>query len=104
MPFLRGFLTPIFEFPVSTDNNGRSGGFLASGLCIQKFRSPRLNFGTEADRPALGNRLLRCDFRAASEPIAASIRALRTVGSIPREHCGAARHQCREANDLRPRL
>jgi hypothetical protein len=47
MPFLRGFLTPIFEFPVSADNNGRSGGFLASGLCIQKFRSRRLDFGTE---------------------------------------------------------
>src|SRR5258708_7875952 len=30
-PFLRGFLAPIFEFPVSADNNRRSGGFLASG-------------------------------------------------------------------------
>src|SRR5258708_39202827 len=43
-PFLRGFLTPIFEFPVSADNNRRSGGFLASGLCVQKFRSRRHRF------------------------------------------------------------
>src|ERR1700736_2067032 len=43
-PFLRGFLTPIFELPVSADNNGRSGGFLASGLCVQKFRSRRHRF------------------------------------------------------------
>jgi len=40
-------LPPIFNVPVSADNNGRSGGFLASGLCIQKFRSRRLNFGRQ---------------------------------------------------------
>src|SRR5467141_920030 len=28
-------------FPVSADNTGLSGGFLASGLCFQKFRSRR---------------------------------------------------------------
>jgi hypothetical protein len=49
-PFLRGFLSPIFKFPVSADINGLSGGFLASRLCIQKFRSRRPNFGTK--RPA----------------------------------------------------
>src|ERR1700736_4251753 len=43
-PFLRGFLTPIFEFPVSADITGRSGGFSASGLCVQKFRSRRHGF------------------------------------------------------------
>jgi hypothetical protein len=42
--FLRGFLTPIFKFPVSADIDGLLGGFLASGLCIQKFRSRRLDF------------------------------------------------------------
>src|SRR6266478_3998059 len=31
-PFLRGFLSPIFKFPVSADINGLSGGFLASRL------------------------------------------------------------------------
>ena len=34
-------------FPVSTDNNGLSGEFMASSLRIQKFRSWRLDFGTE---------------------------------------------------------
>jgi hypothetical protein len=34
-------------FPVSADNNGRWGGFLPSSLCIQKFRSRRLNFGRQ---------------------------------------------------------
>jgi hypothetical protein len=43
-PFLRGFLTPIFKFPVSADIDGLLGGFLASGLCMQKFRSRRLDF------------------------------------------------------------
>src|SRR6202048_1184507 len=84
-PFLRVFLTPIFEFPVSADNNGLSGGFLASGLCIQKFRSPRLNLGLQQTTQRLENLLLRCKLRAASEPIADAIRGFRTVGSIPRE-------------------
>src|SRR5580693_8564036 len=44
------------------------------------------------------------EIRAASEASAGSIRGLRTVGSIPRERRGVAPHQCREANDLRPRL
>ena len=57
------------------------------------------------NRPAdARDRLLRCELRAASGPIAGSIRALRTVGSIPRERRGVARHQCRGANDLRPQL
>jgi hypothetical protein len=42
-PFLRGFLTSIFKFPVSADIDGLLGGFLACGLCIQKFRSRRLD-------------------------------------------------------------
>src|SRR5260370_41983140 len=46
-PFRRGSCRPFSTFPVSADDNGLSGGFLASGLCIQKFRSRRLNFGTE---------------------------------------------------------
>src|SRR6266404_9784255 len=58
-------------FPVSADKNGLSGGFWASGLCIQKFRSRRQGFR----EPALGNRLLRCELRAASKPILDSIRA-----------------------------
>ena len=44
------------------------------------------------------------EIRAASEASADSIRGLRTVGSIPRERRGVARHQCRGANDLRPLL
>jgi hypothetical protein len=39
-----GILDAYFEFPVSADNNRRSGGFLASGLCVQKFRSRRYRF------------------------------------------------------------
>jgi hypothetical protein len=46
----------------------------------------------------------RGELRPASKPIADSIRGFRTVGSIPREHREAARHQCRGANDLRPQL
>jgi hypothetical protein len=42
-----GFLSPIFKFPVSADNYRLSGGFLASSLRIQKFRSWRLIFGRE---------------------------------------------------------
>jgi hypothetical protein len=34
-------------FPVSGDNNGLSGGFLASSLCIQKLHSWRLDFGRQ---------------------------------------------------------
>src|SRR5260221_179968 len=37
---------------------------------------------------------------SASKPIADSIRGFRTVGSIPPERRGVARHRCREANDL----
>jgi hypothetical protein len=46
-PFLRGSCCLFLTIPVSADNNGLSGGFLASGLCVQNFRSRRLNFGTE---------------------------------------------------------
>src|SRR5882672_11023281 len=69
-----------------------------------KIPFPATEFGTATDQPAFGDRLLRGELRAASKPIADLIRALRTVGSILRERRGAARHQCREANDLRPRL
>src|ERR1700737_1969426 len=54
-PFLRGSCPPVFSVPVSADNNGLSGGFLASRLCIQKFRSRRLNFRTAIDQPTLGS-------------------------------------------------
>jgi hypothetical protein len=64
-PFLRGSRRLFSTFPVSADINGLSGWFLASGLCIQKFRSRRLNYRT--DQTALGNRLLRGEVRAASE-------------------------------------
>jgi hypothetical protein len=43
-PFLRGSCRLFSTFPVSGDNYGLSGGFLASGLCIQKFRSWQLDF------------------------------------------------------------
>src|SRR5258708_31847385 len=68
-------------FPVSADKNGLSGGFWASGLCIQKFRSRRQGFR----EPALGNRLLRCELRAASKPIADSIRARPATPSNARD-------------------
>src|SRR5258706_15732293 len=54
-PFLRGSCRLFSTFPVSADNNGLSGGFLASGLCIQKFRSWRLKIGWQ-----LTSR--RCDY------------------------------------------
>ena len=92
-PFLRGSCRLFSMFPVSADKNGLSGGFWASGLCIQKFRSRRQGFR----EPALGNRLLRCELRAASKPIADSIRGFRTAGSIPREHRVVVRPQCRDA-------
>jgi hypothetical protein len=101
---------------VSGDPCGLSGRFLASRLCIQKFRSPRRGFDEsrlDPDRRALhfldtkSNQIqgvmvdIITEIRAASEASADSIRGLRTVGSIPREHRGVARHQCRGANDLR---
>jgi hypothetical protein len=77
-----------------------------SGLQSPHPKIPFLatGFRDGTDQPALGNRQLRRELRAASGPIAGSIRALRTVGSIPRERRGVARHQCRGANDLRPQL
>src|ERR1019366_6030538 len=42
-PFLRGSRHLFSTFPVSGDISCLTGGFLASGLCIQKFRSRRLN-------------------------------------------------------------
>ena len=48
-PFLRGSCHLFSTFPVSTDNNGLSGEFLASSLCIQKFRSPRPRFRDGTD-------------------------------------------------------
>ena len=86
---------------VSAVNGGLSGGFLASSLCIHKFRSWRLEFRGGTGQPALWNRLPRC---AARSLIAGSIRAFRTVGSIPWASRGAAQPRCREATDLRPRL
>ena len=46
-------------FSVSAYNNGLTGEFLASSLRIQKFRSWRLDLGTE---PTPGNRLLSASF------------------------------------------
>jgi len=50
-PFPRGSCHLFSTFPVSADNNGLSGGFLAFGLCSQKFRSWRLRFEAELTRP-----------------------------------------------------
>src|SRR5260370_2490857 len=46
-PFRRGSCRPFLTFPVSADDNGISGGFFASRLCIQKIHSQPLNFTTE---------------------------------------------------------
>src|SRR6266436_6351093 len=62
-PFLRGSCHLFSTFPVSGENYGRSGGFLASSLCIQKFRSWRLEFRGGTGQPALGNRLPRGELR-----------------------------------------
>ena len=39
-----GISSPISTFSVSAENNRLSAGFLAFGLCTQKFRSWRLEF------------------------------------------------------------
>src|SRR6266404_2399526 len=103
-PFLGDSCRPFSTFPVSADNNGLSGGFLASGLCIQKFRSWRLNFGWQLTSRRSGEEYTQLRAPRGVGPIVDSIRGFRTVGSIPRERRGVARHQGRGANDLRPRL
>src|SRR5258708_2752346 len=106
-PFLRGFLTPIFEFPVSADNNHRSGGFLASGLCVQKFRSRRHRFERHKAVWRFGGSE-SCEAKNAVSSrvatIAGSIRAPRTAGSILQEHHEVVRLRCRGANGLRQQL
>src|ERR1700675_2366315 len=52
-PFLRGSCHLFSTFPVSADNYGLSGGFSASSLCIQKFRSWRLEFRTATNQPVV---------------------------------------------------
>src|ERR1700724_3743953 len=106
-PFLRGFLTPIFEFPVSADITGRSGGFSASGLCVQKFRSRRHGFERQKAVWWFGN-LESCEAKSAVSSrvaiIVGSIRAPRTAGSILQEHHEVVRLRYRGANGLRPPL
>jgi hypothetical protein len=59
--FCGDLATYFSTFPVSADNNGLSGGFLASSLCIEKFRSRRMNFETElTSRRSKGHGLHRC--------------------------------------------
>ena len=100
-PFRRGSCRLFSTFPGLCRHDGLSGGFFGSGLCIQKFRSWRLDFEARR-RPGIGCR--KVSFARLRKPIADLIRGFRTVGSIPPERRGAARHRCREANDLRPRL
>jgi len=103
-PFLRGFSSTVFKFPVSAGITVSRVDFLASSLCIQKFRSRRLisdgNRPADARESSAENRA----FEQLEKPIADSIRGVRTARSIPRERRGAVRHQCRGADDLRPRL
>jgi hypothetical protein len=99
-PFLRGSRRPFSTFPVSADNNGLSGRLLGLRSLHPKIPFLTTEFRDGTARPTLGN----SELRAASEPIANSIRGFRTVGSIPWERRGAARHRCREANDLQRRL
>jgi hypothetical protein len=92
---------------VSSDTCGLSGRFLASSLCIQKFRSPRQGFDGQC-RSAAGNfweswGAKSASLRARSVIIADSIQGLQTAGSILAEHREVARLQCRVANDLRRR-
>jgi len=91
-------LTPIFECPVSDDNKCLAGGFWASGLCIQKFRSRWRRLGAELNQLAPRKSPVASRLRAKTEPIVSSIRMLRIVGSIPREHRAVVQLQCREAN------
>jgi hypothetical protein len=58
---------------------------LTSSLGIQKSSFPATEFRTATDQPALGNRLLRSEVQTASEPIAGSIRALRTISAATRK-------------------
>jgi hypothetical protein len=91
---------------VSGDPCVLSGRFLASSLCIQKFRSSRQRLDGQC-RSAAGNFGSlggpKASFRARSLIIAGSIRGLRTAGAILPEHHEVARLQCRVATDLRPR-
>jgi len=79
--------------------------FSASRLCIQKFRSRRLDFEwyTTARQP----RNWGFGHKTTARPrriIADSVRAPRTAGSIRWAGREAARPQCHAATDLRPLL
>src|SRR6266404_5748251 len=100
-PFRRGSCRLFSTFPGLCRHNGLSGGFFGSGLCIQKFRSWRLDFEARR-RPGIGCR--KVSFARLRKPIADLIRGFRTVGSIPRERRAAARLRYPGANDLRPQL
>jgi hypothetical protein len=75
------------DFPSLCAHYGVQSRFLASGLCIQKFRSWQLDFEGAKDRSAdwrsgiLGSKMA---VRAVAIIIADLVRALRTVGSILR--------------------
>jgi hypothetical protein len=100
----RRYCSPL---SVSGDRCGLSGRFLASCLCIQKFRSPRR--GCDWPIPLGSPGILGAfwgqngPFCARSILIAGSIRGHRTAGSILLEHHEVARLQYRVANDLRLR-
>src|SRR5258708_36271694 len=90
--------------PVSVSKNSVPGGTVSSDtrpFGDLEIRNPERQ---KTYQPALANRLLRCKLRPASEPIADSIRAPRTAGSILEEHPEVVRLRCRGANGLRQPL
>ena len=97
-PFRRGSCRLFSTFPGLCRHDGLSGGFFGSGLCIQKFRSWRLDFEARR-RPGIGCR--KVSFARLRKPIADLIRGFRTVGSTPRERRAAARLRYPGANNSR---
>jgi hypothetical protein len=92
---------------VSGDPRGLSGRFLASSLCIQKFRSPR-GVLTTGSRSAAGNfgRLGRPKarhFEPWSVFIPDLVQGPRTAGPIRLAHRATVRFRYRVAKGLRPR-
>jgi hypothetical protein len=86
---------------------GLSGQFLASRLCIQKFRSPRQVLKADYGRlrefwESWGAK--SASYRARSVIIAGSIRAPRIVGSIRLAHRATVRLRCLAAAGLRSLL
>ena len=83
-PFLRGSCRPFSTFPVSADQKGLSGGFLTSRLCIQKFRSWHLDFGTEltSRRSGIGSAEERASSRFGN-PWPAAVPLDGSKGALP---------------------